>query len=103
VINRGVPATNPHSWHFGWMQEAGVVEGVHTVDPSKLTITTEFQCPDTTHALTHVPPAQIHVKGKLEPAHNNVIIAIDYQPPSGPVQTHLVHTNAAGELCGTAD
>ena len=101
VINRAVAPTSPNYWHYGWMQENGVVEGVHTVDPSKITITAEWKCPDTTRALTHVPPAQIVVKGKLEPAHNNVIIAIDYTPPSGPVQTHLVHTNAAGEFQDT--
>jgi len=97
-INKAVRETNPAYWHFGWMDVAGVVEAVQTVLPSKLTITAEWKCPDTGAALTHVPPAQIHVKGKLEPAHNNVIIAIDYTPPSGPVQTHLVHTDAGGNF-----
>jgi hypothetical protein len=98
MINNAVSDANPYHWHFGWDTVAGVVEAVQTVDPSKITITAEWKCPDTSVALTHVPPASIHVKGKLEPAHDNVIIAIDYTPPSGPVQTHLVHTNAAGEF-----
>lgn len=97
-INNAVSDANPYRWHFGWDTVAGVVEAVQTVDPSKITITAEWKCPDTSAALTHVPPASIHVKGKLEPAHDNVIIAIDYTPPSGPVQTHLVHTNPAGEF-----
>jgi hypothetical protein len=98
IINNAVSDANPAHWHFGWDTVAGVVEAVQTVDPSKITLTAEWKCPDTTATLTHVPPASIHVKGKLEPAHDNVIIAIDYTPPSGPVQTHLIHTNAAGEF-----
>ncbi len=97
-INNAVSDASPYHWHFGWEDVAGVVEAVQTVDPSTITITAEWKCPDTTAALTHVPPAGIHVKGKLDPAHNNVIIAIDYTPPSGPVQTHLVHTDAGGNF-----
>jgi len=102
MINRAVLPTSPNYWHYGWMPEKGVVEGIHTVDPSKLTITATFQCPDMSRATIAVPPSQLVVKGKLEPPHNDVIIAIDYTPPGGgAVQTHLVHTNAAGEFQDT--
>ncbi|HXZ29177.1 MAG TPA: hypothetical protein VEG08_14380 [Terriglobales bacterium] len=101
MINRAVPSTSANYWHFGWMQIAGVVEGVHTVDPSKLTLTAEFHCPDTRPA-TMVPPSQLVVKGQLDPHLNNVIIAIDYTPPGGgSTVTHLVHTDAGGQFQDT--
>ena len=98
MINRAVRPTNPNSWHFGWMQENGVVEGVHTVDPSELTISGEYRCPDSRPTVA-VLPGTIRVKGHLDPVHNNAIVAIDYTPPGGGATvTHLVHTDAASNF-----
>jgi hypothetical protein len=98
MINKAVPTTSPNYWHFGWMQEAGVVEGVQTVDPSKLTITVEWKCPDSRPAIA-VLPGQIIVKGHLDPVHANTVVAIDYAPPGGGATvTHLVHTDAASNF-----
>jgi hypothetical protein len=100
MVNPLAPASDAaHHLHYGFEHVAGVMLAAQTVDPSKITITAEFKCPDPGATLTHVPPATLHVKGKLEPARNNVIIAIDYTPPGGgAVQTHLAHTNSAGEF-----
>jgi hypothetical protein len=98
IINPAVPAASPNSWHFGWIQEAGVVEGVQTVDPSKLTITGEYKCPDSRPAVA-VLPGQILVKGHLDPVHANTVVAVDYRPPGGgAVVTHLVHTDSASNF-----
>jgi hypothetical protein len=101
IINPAVPAASPNSWHFGWMQEAGVVEGVQTVDPSKLTITGEYKCPDSRPTIA-VLPGQILVKGHLDPIHANTVVAIDYAPPGGGATiTHLVHTDSASNFQDT--
>ena len=98
-INRAVAPDSPHRQHFGFMHVAGVMLAAQTVDPSKITLTAEFHCPSPGESLTHVPPATLRVRGKLEPARNNVMIAIDYTPPGGgAVQTHTVRTNPAGEF-----
>jgi hypothetical protein len=98
VINKAVRPTSPNYWHFGWMQENGVVEGVQTVDPSTLTITADYKCPDSRPAVA-VLPGTIHVKGHLDPVHAGTIVAIDYTPPGGgPVVTHLVHTDAGSNF-----
>jgi hypothetical protein len=98
MINPAVPTTSPNYWHFGWMQENGVVEGVQTVDPSTITITAEYKCPDSRPAVA-VLPGTIRVKGHLDPVHDNTIVAIDYTPPGGgPTVTHLVHTDSASNF-----
>jgi hypothetical protein len=101
LLNKAVPATNPNYWHFGWMQEAGVVEGVQTVDPSKITITAEWKCPDSQPAVA-VLPGHILVKGHLDPVHANTVVAIDYTPQGGgATTTHLVHTDSASNFQDT--
>jgi CARDB len=98
MINRAVRPTSPNYWHFGWMQENGVVEGVHTVDPSKLTITAEYKCPDSRPAVAALP-GTIRVQGHLDPVHDNTVVAIDYTSSGGGATvTHLVHTDAASNF-----
>jgi len=98
IINPLVRPADPAYWHFGWMQENGVVEGIQTVDPSQLTINGDYNCAPTYTALA-VMPGYIDVKGHLDPIHNNAIVAIDYTPPGGGATvTHLVHTDAASSF-----
>jgi hypothetical protein len=98
IINRMVPATSPARRHYGWHTVAGVVEAVQTVDPSTLTITAEYKCPESRPTVA-VLPGVIHVKGHLDPIHGNTVVAIDYTPPGGgATQTHLVHTDSASNF-----
>ena len=98
IVNRMVPATSPAYRHYGWHTVAGVVEAVQTVDPSTLTITAEYKCPEARPTVA-VLPGVIHVKGHLDPIHSNTVVAIDYTPPGGgATETHLVHTDAASNF-----
>src|SRR5258708_23595035 len=98
MLNRMVPATSPAYRHYGWHQVEGVVEAIKTVDPSTLTITAEYRCPDARPTVA-VLPGSIHVKGHLDPIHADTIVAIDYTPPGGgATTTHLVHTDSASNF-----
>ena len=98
IVNRMVPVTSPAYRHYGWHTVAGVVEAVQTVDPSTLTITAEYKCPEARPTVA-VLPGVIHVKGHLDPIHSNTVVAIDYMPPGGgATETHLVHTDAASNF-----
>jgi hypothetical protein len=85
IVNRMVPVSSPAYRHYGWHTVAGVVEAVQTVDPSTLTITAEYKCPEARPTVA-VLPGVIHVKGHLDPIHSNTVVAIDYTPPD---VTHL--------------
>jgi len=98
MLNRMVRPTSPAYRHYGWHQVAGVVEAIQTVDPSTLTITAEYKCPDARPTVA-VLPGSIRVKGHLDPIHANTVVAIDYTPPGGgATTTHLVHTDSASNF-----
>ena len=99
MINPVLPASDPRRWHFGWMAENGVVEGVLTVDPSKLDIEGEYKCPPP--ATVAVFPGTLRIKGHLDPE-IATIVTLDYSPTlGGAMVSHQVHTNAAGLFTDT--
>ncbi len=99
MINPALPASDPRRWHFGWMAENGVVEGVLTVDPSKLDIEGEYRCPPP--ATIAALPGSLRIKGHLDPE-IATIVTLDYTAtPGGTVVSHQVHTSASGIFTDT--